>query len=281
MFSTLDKIQWNLPRLTSVTSDNSLMVRWRSPFSTVLIDAAMDVWMIGSRLRSSSSIFWSLNLLYHLQTMTLLADIFPLLLWSNLSILVVVLPKSAQNLIFGLISDRSCDTFWRQKFDALPRGNVVYFKGQRQMWNFDIMSYMQRQRILGSFMTFGSHMNRWAPIELSIRTGANLRCYGYKCDRCIKGNVRIIPKLQNWIGNILFFENMHISVIFPKIKKSYGQSLRTSGTTFVCTFCVQFLYHWGHKQEPPHGGGITWLFYVFSKGNLCWLTNFMFSSWYP
>ena len=74
----------------------------------------------------------------------------------------------------------------------------------------------------------------WTEYKYHIfRTGANLRCYGYKCDRCIKVNVRIIPKLQNWIGNILFFENMHISVILPKIKKSYGQSLRPSGTTLV------------------------------------------------
>ena len=43
--------------------------------------------------------------------------------------------------------------------------------------------------------------------------------------------MRIILKLQNMIGNILFFKDMHISVILPKIGKSYGQSLRTSGTT--------------------------------------------------
>ena len=61
-----------------------------------------------------------------------------------------------------------------------------------------------------------------------FRMGANLRCYGYKCDRCIKVNVCIIPKLQNWIGNMLFFENMHISVFWPKIKKE----LRAKSTNF-------------------------------------------------
>ena len=65
--------------------------------------------------------------------MTRLADIFPILFWSNFSILVVVLRKSAQNFIFALISDRSCDVFLRRNFDALVRGNVVHFKGQRQI----------------------------------------------------------------------------------------------------------------------------------------------------
>ena len=32
-----------------------------------------------------------------------------------------------------------------------------------------------------------------------------------------KVNVRIIPKLHIWIGNKLFFGNMHISVILHKI----------------------------------------------------------------
>ena len=55
-----------------------------------------------------------------------------------------------------------------------------------------------------------------------------MRCYGYECDHCIKVNVRIIPKLQNWIENMLFFENMHISVILPKKKKE----LRAKSTNF-------------------------------------------------
>ena len=51
--------------------------------------------------------------------------------WSHFSILILVLPKCAQTLIFALISDRSCDVFWRKKIDALARRHVIYFKGQR------------------------------------------------------------------------------------------------------------------------------------------------------
>ena len=204
MFSTLAKIQWTLPRLTSVTSDNSLMVRWRSPFSAVLIDAAMDVWMTGSRLRrSSSSIFWrpSLNLWYLLKTMTRLADIFPFLFWSNFSILVVVLPKSAQNLIFALISDSLMQYLKETLFTSKAK--------VRFMWNFVFVTYAASKNL-------GKFHDVWFTYEL-LTVNWTQRFYCYKSDLCIKVNMRIIQKLQNWIGNILFFENMHNSGILPKI----------------------------------------------------------------
>ena len=147
-------------------------------------------------------------------------NIFPLDFWNNFSILVDFSPKSALNLICAFISNRSCHVILALKVRCITK-RTRYLLQSPMPDLCEILTYAVSKNF-GKFhdvqLTYELFTANWTECKYNLfRTGANMRCYGYKCDSFIKVKIRIIPELHKWIDNDLFFENMPISVIFHKI----------------------------------------------------------------